>query len=237
MEIIFHSFYIRMKASSDKRRGATHLEQLVSRHPKIGDDTPLTLEVLSLHSKIELDDLVSIYNRATTTKPYPLIGKNELTAMAEELENAVNPLDTLASVAETLEHEVKNGNIKVMPDKEVLNFIENAPKKNSNVVLPGKKEGIKYKVKGFSTKKKTMLEGLELAQSDELPVDKPKLVRQVGVYKQPEEKKEERREFDEAALIKVYEYVNRIERYNLGQIKTIPAPKKISSKYIKTTSR
>jgi len=207
-----------MKASSDKRRGATHLESLVARNPGIGDDTPATLEVIAKHCKIELDDLCSIYDKHAKI-PYPRLSE-------------INPLDTLASVAEVLEAEVKNGNIKVMPDEQVLNFIQNAPKKGANIVLPGKKEGVKYKVKGFSTKKKTMLEGLELAESDDLPVDRPKLVRQVGVYKQPE-----KREFDEAALIKVYEFVNRIEKYNIGQIKTQPAPKKISSKYIKAPSQ
>lgn len=210
-----------MKASADKRRGATHLESLVARNPGIGDDTPVTLEVIAKHCKIELDDLCQIYDKHSKI-PYPRLPE-------------VNPLDTLASVAEVLEAEVKNGNIKVMPDEEVLNFLENAPKKNSNVVLPGKKDGIKYKVKGFSTKKKTILEGLELAESDELPVSKPKLVRQVGVYKPSE--KSEKREFDEAALTKVYEFTNRLQRFNLGEIKTQPAPKKISSKYVKAPSQ
>ena len=201
-----------MKASSDKRRGATHLESLVARNPSIGDDSPVTLELLSKHCKIELEDLYTIYNKYSKV-PYPRLPE-------------ATPLDTLASLATVLQDEVKKGNIKVMPDEEVNKFIENAPKKNSDVFLPTKKEGVKYKIPKFSTKNKTLLDGIEVV-SDDLPVEKPKLVRQVGVHKMPDA-----REFDEKALLKVYEFVNRLERFKLGEIKTQPAPKKISSKYI-----
>ena len=201
-----------MKASSDKRRGATHLEQLVSRNPGIGDDSPVTLELLSKHCKIEFEDLCTIYNKHSEIQ-YPRLP--EATA-----------LDTLASLSTVLQDELKNGNIKVMSDDEVVKFIENAPKKNSDIVLPGKKEGVKYKIPKFSTKNKTLLEGIEVV-SDDLPVEKPELVRQVGIHKLTDP-----REFNEKALLKVYEFVNRLERFKLGKIKTIPPPKKISSKYI-----
>lgn len=227
-----------MKASSDKRKGATHLEQLVLRNPKIGDDTPLTLELLAQHTKVEFDDLKFIYDK-TASKPYPLA------PAVSHVEKLIEKFDIKEPTPPA-----KTGNIKVDTDEEILKFIENAPKKGADIVLPGKKDDVKFQVKGFSTKKKTMLDGIEIAPikkskcplslafnkmlienppTDDLPVHKPKLVRQVGVYKQPET-----REFEEAALIKVYEFVNRLQRFNLGQIKTQPPPKKISSKYIDT---
>jgi hypothetical protein len=38
---------------------------------------------------------------------------------------------------------------------------------------------------------------------------------------------------DEKAYLKVYEFVNRLERYKLGQLKNPPTPKKIANKYLK----
>ena len=48
--------------------------------------------------------------------------------------------------------------------------------------------------------------------------------------KAPEQKKDNR-VFDKDALVKVYEYVNRCERWMRKEIKTQPTPKSLSNKY------
>ena len=209
-----------MKASSDKRKGATHLEQLVARNPSIGDDTPVTLEVLAKNTVVQLGDMIEIYNKASAS-PYEQLPQPD-------------GLDMLADAVEAVELKSPQSpvsNVNVADDEQVKMFIENVAKKNSDVFLPEKKDGVKYKIKGFSTKNKTIMQGIELVdETDKLPVTKPKLVRQVGVYKEPPKPKDTR-VFDQNGLLKVYEFVNRVERWRNKEIKTQPAPKKLSSKY------
>jgi hypothetical protein len=62
------------------------------------------------------------------------------------------------------------------------------------------------------------------------PVSPPPLPSRPRPIKVPSPKKD-MRAFDEDALLKVYEYVNRCERWMRKEIKTQPAPKSLSNKY------
>ena len=228
-----------MMLANDGRSGCTHLEQLCNRN-NIDKTKPITLEILATHSVVQLADLIIVYNKHAGPD--------------KEYEQTPSKMDILASVAsekKTLKDHIEDqGNIKV-PPVDMVEFAKLAPIKNSDVKLPDKSDTHKYKIKGFSTKKKTLLEGMEVVPVkpiknpkegmeskfnklldahppfDGLPVTKPKLVRQVGVYKQ------DLRKFDDGALLKAFEFANRVERWILGEIKTQPAPKKLSSKYAK----
>lgn len=197
-----------MKASSDKSKGATHLEQLVLRNPLIGDDVPVTLEVLSDHTKVRLDDMITIYNKKSD-KPYEPFHEIIPTG-----------LDLICKAVEKLKAE----------DSKAEDKAKAAVKREEHSVLP-------------------------------LPAGPPPLIRQKGYYWQghPHPKPpalshpvsrepspppplsipvnptsvtfKDDREFDEEALLKVYEFVNRVERWMLREIKTQPTPKSLSSKY------
>ena len=226
-----------MMLANDGRSGCTHLEQLCNRN-NIDRTKPITLEILAFYSVVQLADLIIVYNKHA--------------GPGKEYEQTPSKMDILASVAsekKTLKDHIEDqGNIKVAP-VDMVEFAKLACVKNGDVKLPDKSDTHKFKIKGFSTKKKTLLEGMEVVPIknakkgsmasefnkmlkahppfDGLPVTKPKLVRQVGVHKQ------DLRKFDDGALLKAFEFANRVERWRLGEIKTQPAPKKLSSKYAK----
>jgi hypothetical protein len=61
------------------------------------------------------------------------------------------------------------------------------------------------------------------------------VINNVNVPKKPPVLKKEKgytTKIDEKAFLKVYEFVNRLERYKLGQLKHPPGPKKIANKYL-----
>ena len=226
-----------MMLSNDGKKGCTHLEQLCNRN-KIDKTKPITLEILAAHSVVQLADLITVYNKHAGPK--------------EEYEQTPTKLDVLAAAAaetkpKTLKDNIKEqGNIQVEPF-DMVEFCKAAPVKGSDVKLPAKSYTHKFKIKGFSTKKKTLLDGLEVVpiknpktpslskeldkfiplneRLELLPVGKPKLTRQKGIHKT------DLRKFNEDALLKAFEFANRVERWRLGEIKTQPAPKKLSNKY------
>jgi hypothetical protein len=227
-----------MMLANDGKKGCTHLEQLCNRN-NIDRTKPITLEILAAHSVVQLADLIIVYNKHAGPD--------------KEYEQTPSKMDLLVAAAEVVEPKKKTlkdhiedqGNIKVAP-VDMMEFAKLACVKNGDVKLPDKSDTHKFKIKGFSTKKKTLLQGMEvvpiknpkkesmasefnkLLEAQKLPVGKPKLVRQVGIHKQ------DMRKFDDEALLKAFEFANRVERWRLGEIKTQPAPKKLSSKYAST---
>ena len=184
-------------ASQDKIRGASHLEQLVLRHPKICDDDPVTLELIAKYSKVQLADMIQIYNKKAD-KPYEL---------------APTGLDVLCQAIHVME-------------KEELGIVEEkAPKPvvHSTLPLPSKAPPL-IRQKGYFQPAPIPTKPVAATPAPPLPP------RPVSPIKVPEQKKDTR-VFDEEALIKVYEYVNRCERWMRKEIKTQPTPKSLSNKY------
>lgn len=182
-----------MMASSDRKKGASHLEQLVLRHPEIGDDDPVTLELLAKHSKVQLADMIEVYNKKSD-RPYEL---------------APTGLDVLCSAIHTMR-------------AEELGITE-APKPvvHSTLPLPSRPPPL-IRQKGYYQPAP-----LPSTLPESPPATPPRRVSPV-IVPQP---KKDTRVFDEQALIKVYEYVNRCERWMKKEIKTQPAPKSLSNKY------
>ena len=185
-------------ASQDKRKGASHLEQLVMRHPQISDDDPLTLELLAKHSKVQLADMIEIYNKKAN-KPYEL---------------APTGLDILCSAIHKME-------------EEKLSIVE-APKPviHSTLPLPSRPPPL-VRQKGYFQPAPIPTKPVAATPA---ATPAPPLPPRPRPVKAPEQKKDNR-VFDEEALIKVYEYVNRCERWMRKEIKTQPTPKSLSNKY------
>ena len=183
-------------ASQDKIRGASHLEQLVLRHPEICDDDPVTLELLAKHSKVQLADMIEIYNKKAD-KPYEL---------------APTGLDLLCSAIHKME-------------KEELNILEAKvidAAVHCTLPIPSKPPPL-IRQKGYFQPAPIPTKPAAATPAPPLP-PRPRPV------KAPEQKKDTRA-FDKEALIKVYEYVNRCERWMRKEIKTQPTPKSLSNKY------
>ena len=68
-----------MMASQDKKKGVSHLEQVVLRHPQISENDPVTLELLAKHSKVQLGDMIEIYNKKSH-RPYELAPQGRASA-------------------------------------------------------------------------------------------------------------------------------------------------------------
>ena len=179
-------------ASSDRKKGASHLEQLVMRHPEICDDDPVTLELLAKYSKVQLADMIEIYNKKAD-KPYEL---------------APTGLDVLCSAIHKME-------------KEELGITEAPePVVHSTLPLPSRPPPL-VRQKGYFQPVPPI--------PVRAPAPSPLPPRPIPV-KVPEQKKDNR-VFDKDALVKVYEYVNRCERWMRKEIKTQPTPKSLSNKY------
>ena len=181
-------------ASQDKRKGASHLEQLVMRHPEICDDDPVTLELLAKHSKVQLADMIEIYNKKSD-KPYEL---------------SPNGLDALCQAIHKMEEE----KLSILEAKVIDAVV------HSTLPLPSRPPPL-VRQKGYFQPAPIPTKPTAATPPPPLP---PRPV------KAPEQKKDTR-VFDEDALVKVYEYVNRCERWMRKEIKTQPTPKSLSNKY------
>jgi len=95
----------------------------------------------------------------------------------------------------------------------VAEFTDKIQVKGASISMPTpseqKEQG--FAINGFSTKNKTLLKGL-------MPSKPPKLVRS---------------SVERDALLAAYAWANRLDRYRAKEIKTLPAPKKISLRYVK----
>lgn len=185
-------------AASDRKKGTCHLEQLVLRHPEIGDDDPVTLELLAKHSKVQLADMIEIYNKKSD-RPYEL---------------APTGLDVLCSAI----HVMKAEELGITETPEAK-----APKPviHSTLPLPSRPPPL-IRQKGYYQPAP-----LPSMLPESPPPATPPRPRPIKV---PQLKKDTR-VFNQEALVKVYEYVNRCERWMRKQIKTQPAPKSLSNKY------
>lgn len=184
-------------ASSDRKKGASHLEQLVMRHPEISEDDPVTLELLSKYSKVQLADMIEIYNKKAD-RPYEL---------------APNGLDVLCSAIHIMR--VEELGITEAPEAK-------APKPvvHSTLPLPSRAPPL--------IRQKAYYQPAPMPRH--VPESPPATPPRPRPIKVPEPIKDTR-VFDEQALLKVYEYVNRCERWMKKEIKTQPAPKSLSNKY------
>jgi hypothetical protein len=185
-----------MMASQDKRKGASHLEQLVIRHPEIGEDDPVTLELLAKYSKVHLSDMIEIYNKKSD-KDYEL---------------APTGLDVLCQAIHRMEKE----EIGIVEAKVIDAVV------HCTLPMPSKPPPL-IRQKGYFQPAPNPVHAPAPASPPPLP-PRPRPV------KAPEQKKDTR-VFDEDALVKVYEYVNRCERWMRKEIKTQPTPKSLSNKY------
>ena len=187
-----------MIASHDSKKGVSHLEALVSRHPQISENDPVTLELLAKHSKVQLGDMIEIYNKKSH-RPYEL---------------APQGLDVLCSAIHIMEmeHDIESLGITQAPE----------PVLHSTLPLPSRPPPL-IRQKGY-------YQPAPISVHAHKPVSPPPLPSRPRPVIVPSPKKD-MRAFDEDALLKVYEYVNRCERWMRKEIKTQPAPKSLSNKY------
>lgn len=91
-------------------------------------------------------------------------------------------------------------------------------------------EQVGLEKKDKPTKKKIVAKGTVKKPSkgsgDELPEGSPELKKEKAVKPKVELSDHE------AGMLRVYQFVNQLERYKDGKVKTIPAPKKIALRYI-----
>jgi len=192
-----------MMASQDKKKGVSHLEALLSRHPEISENDPVTLELLAKHSKIQLGDMIEIYNKKSH-RPYEL---------------APQGLDSLCQAIHIMEmeHDIESLGITQAPETK-----SPEPVVHCTLPLPSKPPTL-IRQKGYYQPAPIHIKPCVHVSAPPLP-SRPRPI------KVPSPKKD-MRAFDEESLLKVYEYVNRCERWMRKEIKTQPTPKSLSNKY------